>query len=235
MAIEYWFPTSFYYQDLKPPVNVRKEMYDYIKQYEENWICPDCNDPKCDRKRDNYTGDTSGDYNIANKKPFYWLNSQVKEHCKIYLHEAYGVDTNKIDLFVSKSWPVVCKDGGAVANHNHVNSHLSIVYYLQYDSNGEGGDLKIHMPWGNPLGYLPISAYVNDDDRSDAAQESIDYEPIENRLLIFPSSLHHEVEPYKGEVPRYSVTYDILITGKENIDEVDNEMSIIHPTQWGLL
>ena len=91
------------------------------------------------------------------------------------------------------------------------------------------------MPWGNPLGYLPISAYVNDDDRSDAAQESIDYESIENRLLIFPSSLHHEVEPYKGEIPRYSVTYDIIITGKENTDEVDNEMSIIHPTQWGLL
>ena len=99
MAIEYWFPSSIYYHDLEPSDDVRKGMYDYVKRYEEEWICPDCNDPSCDRRRGNYTGDTSGDYKISNKKPFYWLNYQVKEHCKIYLRDAYGVDKNKIDLF----------------------------------------------------------------------------------------------------------------------------------------
>ena len=237
MAVEHWFPTSIYFEDLEPSDDVRKGMYDYVKKYDDEWICPDCNDPSCDRKRGNFTGDTSGDYKITNKKPFYWLNYQVKKHCKIYLRDAYGVDTDKIDLFVSKSWPVVCgTDGGRVDNHNHINSHLSIVYYLQYDSESKGGDLRIGIPTGNPIEYLPIGAYrVDKKEIPFSGQKNVWYRPIENRLLIFPSSLNHEVESYKGDVPRYSITYDIIITGKADSDEFDNEMSIIHPTQWGLL
>ena len=50
-------------------------------------------------------------------------------------------------------------------------------------------------------------------------------------MIIFPSSLWHEVDSYYGEVKRYSVTYDIILSGKRK-SKIDNEGAFIHPDLW---
>ncbi len=57
------------------------------------------------------------------------------------------------------------------------------------------------------------------------------YTPEKNMLILFPSSLEHEVSEYYGNFKRYSIIYDIIITGKEN-QEGDNEMCVINPKNW---
>ena len=48
-------------------------------------------------------------------------------------------------------------------------------------------------------------------------------------MLIFPSSLQHAVVPYIGDTPRYSISYDIMITMKRNSHM---EYSIPDPSEW---
>jgi hypothetical protein len=55
--------------------------------------------------------------------------------------------------------------------------------------------------------------------------------PVENNLIIFPSSVQHEVILYYGGINRYSIIYDIIITTKEDL-EGDNEMFTTHPNNW---
>ena len=57
------------------------------------------------------------------------------------------------------------------------------------------------------------------------------FEPIVNQMIIFPSSLWHEVDSYFGKVKRYSVTYDVILSGKRK-SKMDNEMGLIHPDLW---
>ena len=50
-------------------------------------------------------------------------------------------------------------------------------------------------------------------------------------MIIFPSNLWHEVDSYFGKVKRYSVTYDVILSGKRKGD-IDNEMGFVHPDLW---
>ena len=227
MAVEAWFPTLIYDEALKPPKETYEGMISYVDAfYEKN---------KEDRIGSaNITGDVTGDYQISNDPAFHWLNREVARHCKLYLKE-FGVNAKYLKLFSSKSWPVVCghtidtsEAKFAVESHNHPNSHLSVVFYLQTDRN-QGGELELHAPSTHPLWFVPLAPHVEKIPWPSLVE--ISYVPAPNHVIIFPSSLTHCVRPYYGSNKRYSITYDILITGKKDID-MDNEMCIVNPANW---
>ena len=227
MAVEAWFPTLIYDEALKPPKETYEGMLSYVDAfYEKN---------KEDRIGSaNITGDVTGDYQISKDPAFHWLNREVARHCKLYLKE-FGVNAKYLKLFSSKSWPVVCghtvdtsEAKFAVESHNHPNSHLSVVFYLQTDRN-QGGELELHAPSTHPLWFVPLAPHVEKIPWPSLVE--ISYVPAPNHVIIFPSSLTHCVRPYYGSNKRYSITYDILITGKKDID-MDNEMCIVNPANW---
>ena len=227
MAVEAWFPTLIYDEALKPPKETYEGMISYVDAfYEKN---------KEDRIGSaNITGDVTGDYQISKDPAFHWLNREVARHCKLYLKE-FGVNAQYLKLFSSKSWPVVCghtidtsEAKFAVESHNHPNSHLSVVFYLQTDRN-QGGELELHAPSTHPLWFVPLAPHVEKIPWPSLVE--ISYVPAPNHVIIFPSSLTHCVRPYYGSNKRYSITYDILITGKKDID-MDNEMCIVNPANW---
>ena len=227
MTIEVWFPTLVYDDDLKPSQEIYKGMIDYVDAfYEKN--------KENKRGSANITGDVTGDYQIAKEPAFHWLNKEVFKHCKNYLKE-FGVNPEYLNLFSSKSWPVVCghtldeSDANfAVESHNHPNSHLSVVFYLQTERD-QGGELELQAPSTHPLWYIPLAPHC--DERPYPSLTDISYVPAPNHIVIFPSSINHCVRPYFGSTNRYSITYDILITGKKDIAK-DNEMCIVHPDNW---
>ena len=223
MRTQLLFPTVMYTADLEPPEEVSLGMFEYFKKY----YARNRNIYRQNRGG-NITGDVTGDFQIASKQQFFWLNNQVLHHCYQYLTE-FGVDTNLVNLYASKSWPVICdNNGGGVEKHNHPNSHLSVVFYLQSDMD-VGGDLIVYIDDNHPTRTLPICTFI-----PQMNFLSVDYsafKPIVNQLVIFPSRLWHEVIEYHGNMQRYSVTYDILITHKKGSLE-DNEMGFIHPDSW---
>ena len=223
MSIDYWFPTVVYTEVLKPPAKRERMMLEYVDKFHS-------------QHPDQYTvtGDVENDYQIAHQPEFSWLNNEVKRHCCIYL-EAYGLNTDNLVLYSSKAWPVVCNpefklyDTGRVIDpHTHPNSHLSAVFYLQTDVDS-GGELVLHAPATHPVRYVPLSPFL--ETATLGSLDSMEYPPVPYQLIIFPSSIEHEVNLYYGDINRYSITYDILITGKEDL-EGDNEMCVINPKNW---
>ena len=222
MAIDYWFPTVIYREILTPSSDTTQAMLDYINKFRF-------------KHKETYsvTGDTVNEYRIAEQPEFSWLNKEVLRHCYLYLEE-YGLDTNKLCIFVSKAWPVVCnpakiaKEDCVIQKHNHANSHLSVVFYLQTDRN-HGGEITFHNSPTHPIRYVPFAPLLKE--QKIPSLDCIEYKPIHNQLLIFPSSVEHEVSLYYGAISRYSITYDIIITGKETLDG-DNEMCVINPKNW---
>ena len=227
MAIRAWFPTLTYDEALKPTEKVRQGMLNYVNDFYER-------NKEQNIGSANITGDVTGDYQIAKEPAFNWLNKQVAHHCKNYLRE-FGVNPDNLDLFSSKSWAVVCghtidtSDAKyAVEKHNHPNSHLSVVFYLQTDSH-QGGELELDAPATHPIWYVPLAPHV--EELPYPSLTSISFMPAINQIVIFPSSVTHCVKPYYGSDKRYSITYDILITGKKDLD-MNNEMCIVNPVNW---
>ena len=221
MSIDYWFPTAIYNELLQPPPNSRQLMLDYVDKFHSEHQNSYC-----------VTGDVANDSQLAHKPEFSWLNNEVGKHCNLYL-ESYGVDTSKLLVYSSKAWPVVCDpklrlmdQRGTIAPHTHPNSHLSVIFYLQTDDEC-GGDLILSASPTHPLRYLPI----NPERQTLASMDCLNVPAVQNNLVIFPSSVEHEVILYYGDINRYSITYDIIVTAKEDL-EGDNEMCTTHPKNW---
>ena len=228
MTIDFLFPVLVYNTslDLKGRRRDHRAMLDYVDQFKFNNLYDYST-----------TGDTVNDFQVSNNPAFSWLNKEVYKHTLEYLKE-FGIDTDSLDVFSSKSWPVVCnperktdKDDLVIQKHNHPNSHLSAVFYLQTDSQS-GGMLKLHASHSHPIRYVPLQPFIKEPRY--AAMDSMYYKPTEGMLVIFPSSVEHEVSEYHGEFSRYSITYDLIVTSKSNLD-TDNEMCIVNPINWTLL
>jgi uncharacterized protein (TIGR02466 family) len=213
MQFDYWFPTTIYHTDLNPSKETFDGMIGYVDDFYRKTY------PELDTS---ITGDVNGDYRIYDRPEFQWLNNQVGIHCKKYL-EHIGVDTEKVDLYAQKAWPVVCNTGGgSVAPHRHLNSVLSVVYWLQVDDHESGG---ITFSSSNTFTDMPLSF----DNWCPANADETTYSPVTNKLIVFPSNLYHRVEPHFGENLRYSITYDIMVVSK---DRTNIEHFITDPTTW---
>jgi len=208
MTIDLWFPTAIYHEDLNPSQDTKQQMLEYM-----GGISASTN---------SYSGDNYGDYLLFDDDRFTWLNSQVAFHCRQYL-SAFNVDVNKIKIYASKAWPVVVERGGRINRHTHPNSVLSVVYYPKTGSALTGGKLKFYSP---NIHRLPIHV----EELNDLSYGDTQYVPEEGRLFIFPSNIEHEVEEYHGNTPRYSISYDIIVTASDA--KSDNEFAIIDPHSW---
>lgn len=225
MGLNAILPTSIYTYDLNPP----KKVYDNMVSYMDDFL---------ERNKDNIgkinlTGDTIDEYLIFNNPVFSWLNGQVAYHVKRYL-KALKYDITQTSIHAQKAWPVIVPpDGGSIGKHTHKNSHLSLVYYLktqeQYDDEHCGGDLLFVESIRSPMHLVPIQS-----NKGDSRYRFFDYfiEPSDNKIVIFPSTLEHEVSKYYGDDYRYSVSYDIMITTKKNPLKHDLEMCTLHPSMW---
>ena len=103
--------------------------------------------------------------------------------------------------------------------HYHTNSIYSAIFYFDsYDS----GELVFYNPF-------PTTFELNcDDDVEDTVFNSHEWEikPQKNRLVIFPSQLHHQVLKNTSGKNRYSLAFNLFPSGK--FGEVDSALNITH-------
>ena len=129
---------------LDPPSKVQDRMIDYVdKFYNKNKDYPG----HC------LTGDVVEDYKLHHNPIFSWLNSQVYNQVTKYL-EDLGADTSTLNIYATKAWPVVIKNGGGINYHKHQNSSLNAIYYLT--SGGEGGQIQFQVTHSE-LNFLPFN------------------------------------------------------------------------------
>ena len=220
--IDYLFPTTVYQADLDTPDDVHVGMVNYIdKFYHKNvqhvGFVP------------SFTGEILGDSQISSEPEFSWVTQQISFHLKKYIEELGAtLEPTDIhpgsDIYVPQSWPIVCVNGGGVGYHNHCQSHFSAVFYVRTEKDNDTGQLVVYSPEPNTLSGLPIF-HVKPTYGSPRTRY---YNAVQNRLVIFPSTLNHEVREYHGVTNRYSISYDILITTRKE----SGNFCLVNPSRW---
>lgn len=216
MQVDHWFPTTIYSVDLTPDQQTYDGMISYVDNFYEKIKS---------ELQASTTGDVNGDHQIYNSKEFEWLNNEISFHCKRYL-DILGVDAKQVNLYAQKAWPVVCnRGGGYVQRHKHVNSVISAAYWLQVDDNS--GAISFWCS-NSAINNLPLNFYKTTFENT----AQCFYPPVKNKLILFPSSLQHQVSPHYGEELRYSVSYDITVVSKP---QANCEHFIMDPSLWKCL
>ncbi len=105
------------------------------------------------------------------------------------------------DAWALRIWGVVLGDGGRQAPHQHPLGWMSGVYYVS---------LPADMPAASPhagwleFGVPPERLAVSSESETRAV------EPVEGRLVVFPSYLYHRTLPFESAETRISIGFDIV-------------------------
>jgi len=110
----------------------------------------------------------------------------------------------KYRVSIKDSWFINYENGGFVAPHTHDNCSWSCVYYVQAgkDSNKKNGATFLQSPYSRL--------------RSDVGSESFQYrsesyQPIEGKLIIWPSYVIHGSYPHMGKVKKTVLSANLVI------------------------
>jgi len=162
--------------------------------------------------------------NLHTNKKFKKLFKEIEKGIHIYLKECEYKDV--FNIYMTKAWATLTKKGQYIAPHKHTASHLSVVYYVEAD---DQGDLTINSPRKEGTGlYVPASTeyYENYNEHN---VESITYGSRTGDLVIFPSNMMHLTNANQKDSTRISIGIDVLITMKKGIK---SEHNMPDPQTW---
>jgi uncharacterized protein (TIGR02466 family) len=227
MAIETWFPLAVYFEDLRPPPEVRRAMLAHLEPFVAR------HDATAST-RFAWTGDTKSCWQIHRAEPFAWLRREV-EHHTIAFARALGVNLSVVGFYFQRSWPVLSRPEEQVSRHSHPNASISAVYFLKTPRDPErAGRLVFHnVAEQNGLGI----GFGTRDTRGISGWNPLNYQqarylPLENRLLLFPSRQPHSVEPNHSDELRISLSFDVAVTCSRHADPGRHEFLSPPPEDW---
>ena len=104
---------------------------------------------------------------------------------------------------ITACWANVNASGASHRSHNHPNNFLSGVYYVKTQ---EGADtINFHDP-RNQTGIIRPTVTELTADNTDQVVVKV----ADGTLLVFPSWLHHSVDPNESDEERISVSFNIM-------------------------
>lgn len=208
MPIDTWFPLAISRSILTPDPELQERMALQIFQWRGDvWANPSGESA--------WTGDMNGVASVHEHPDFAWLRSQVESQA-LQFCEALGFQTEALQLWIQRSWPVVSEPGQSIGPHHHPNAHLSVVYYLSGDGDPALGALRIfddrprnELVPGMAVGFGEVIA-----EDAPLNRAWVDYPPEAGLLLIFPASTRHGVTENLTDETRLSVSFDLYITAR---------------------
>ena len=112
------------------------------------------------------------------------------------------------DFEMTTSWATKTMNNMNSHSHNHKNSYYSGILYL--DFTGKGGEIEFE-----DFGLKPSSFLLNiPTDTNLFNCQTMSFTPEKNLILFFPSYVVHNIRPYFGSNPRYSIAFNIHPVGK---------------------
>ena len=134
-----------------------------------------------------------------------WIDSCISQYFTATANPKYGVQ-----LYTTQSWINFTKQGQYHHKHEHPNSLVSGVFYLQTNQ-----DDKIYF---YRSGYQQIK--FPPQEWNEYNSESWWYEAQAGKLILFPSSLTHQVPTVGGTTTRISLSFNTFARGTigENLE-----------------
>ena len=136
------------------------------------------------------------------------INDNILKVLKTFINEVLRYEYEK--FYITQSWVNVNPPGTSHDYHNHKNSVLSGVLFL--NTAPDCGDMILYKP------ERDITPKVTFDPDNYFTWGNRYFSPINNQLLIFPSNLYHAVSENKSNINRVSLAFNTFMSplGYEN-------------------
>tara|TARA_R100000988_G_scaffold82682_1_gene45793 strand:- start:829 stop:1455 length:627 start_codon:yes stop_codon:yes gene_type:complete len=145
---------------------------------------------------------TSASKTVLKGKPLKKLEKFFMEHVNHYFDEIIH-SCNDIKPYITLSWLNYTKENEYHHAHEHQNSMVSGVFYINADENDS---IRFYK-----AGYQQIKPEVKEYNLWNSTSW---YVPARTgKLILFPSSLPHSVDHKKGDNVRISLSFNVFIKG----------------------
>jgi uncharacterized protein (TIGR02466 family) len=133
------------------------------------------------------------------------FRAEIREHVQGFLNQFRAPERQREDRFRLRGWLNVNRAGDSNSLHSHPGSFVSAVYYVKVPQRMQGGAIAFRDPRGPAIAMYETPKielpWV-------AGGPSFAIRPKEGQLLLFPSWLEHEVEPFRGRGERISLAFN---------------------------
>jgi len=149
---------------------------------------------------------TTTDNYILKKTEFKELNKFVNDCLDEYLKKVICPKEEDLKLYVTQSWLNYTEEGQFHHVHAHQNSVISGVLYIDCDKENDS------IKFTNPINYQQIKPQKEEFNifNSDTWWLSVET----GQMVMFPSSLVHQVDFKKGTNTRISLAFNTFYKGK---------------------
>lgn len=185
--IEKLFPIALYIDKLNFKLNKKQSKYAET----------------CQRKLNTFNLSSQNSY-VLELPLFKNLKKQIEQKVAFYLLSIDFAPEN-IEFFITQSWFNYTKKNQSHHEHEHPNSYLSGVYYINADKNLDS-IIFISKKYTGQIS-LPATDYNDFNAKSYKLPVSTD------DFILFPSSTTHKVDTKKGKNERLSLAFNVFIKG----------------------
>ena len=193
--IHKWFPTAVMFQEEILSQSENEKLYNHIK-YLNNVVKKGGEDWLSDVKN------TSGTYDCNKDNAFNFLHKKVS----LYVNEFSQKFGCVKKMICENSWYNYYKKGDYQEFHTHPYNYFSAVYFVRCLKNSS--PLCFQSPYSNNMLPLPVKKY------NDLSFDIIEYEPVNNSLVIFRSNIPHMVPKNKSQ-ERITMSFNYKLEEKE--------------------
>lgn len=188
------FPTPIMIFDVEEHENHKNIIMKYVNDYKESY--PLRRDTK---------GNVLGIDSLTN------LSNQIKNYCVDYFRMVCGIYIDVDDIIITNSWLNCIKSTVKLDRHMHRNSHISGVYYINYDPKIDPA-LTFHRDSMYNTGN-PIEAFLSATPERDTPYNTYIHELKinEGQLCMFNSYLCHSHGPKETLGDRVSLAFNCVL------------------------
>tara|TARA_E500000178_G_scaffold149359_1_gene149034 strand:- start:91 stop:783 length:693 start_codon:yes stop_codon:yes gene_type:complete len=166
-----------------------------------------------------WTGDTYGFEYIFKNEKFSFLLQEVKKIIIKYIKHL-GIDDDKIEIYMTRSWATVSNGKEKILPHIHAQSHISFAYYLK--KNLEDSNIMFHnehlqneiIPGLFTNRTMKAGGVLKEVNLYNA--RSLDIKVEEDDIIVFPSKTPHGTQSNKSNMGRISISGDIVCVAKDS-------------------
>ena len=147
---------------------------------------------------------------VLNEKIFKSLNKKILDHVNNYLFDVLQCE-KKITPYITQSWLNYTEQNQFHHEHEHPNSYLSGVYYIE--ANKEIDNITFLKP--NAYATI-VPSFIE----YNAFNSSWWQLPVETQdIVLFPSFLAHKVITKKENNKRISLAFNVFLKGELGIQK----------------
>lgn len=164
---------------------------------------------------------SSVETNILELDSYRVIKDRIMSGLKEYTRDVLHVE-DRHEFYITQSWLNVNPPGSSHHRHNHSNSLISGVYYI--DTTPEDSIMFISQNHqtvtNNPTIQINVSKYT-------LANSNSWQLPVKNNdIIFFPSTTLHEVAENNGERNRISLAFNCFVKGHFGSERTLNELNL---------